>query len=97
MTSTMINLQKRGKGVGIIKVADYDNTKIVPDFSIENATTVILRHGQISILVGEVRPNPNESFVGKVTGFEPPDTTISGVNEGEKIEFREEHILSMGR
>ena len=93
----MTFLQKRGKGIGIIKVADYDNKMGTPDFSIEDATSVILHHGNKSILVGKVKQAPSSSFVGKIIGFEPPSTTILGVNEGEEIEFKEENIISMGR
>jgi len=56
-----------------------------------------LHHGNKSILVGKVKQAPSSSFVGKIIGFEPPSTTILGVNEGEEIEFKEENIISMGR
>lgn len=95
----MINLDTRTQGFGIFKTQDFylDGAVIPVDFSVSEASNVILHSEGKSILVTSIEVSANGGFLGKVFGIEPPGGTIDGISAGQKIVFSEHHIFSMGR
>lgn len=87
----------RNPKVGIFQVSDYSSEKSLADFGIAEATNVILHSEGTSVLVKDIRPSGENTYTGSVYGFEPAGQDITGLSEGDEVDFEECHVISMGK
>jgi hypothetical protein len=88
---------KRRDGDSPVFVGTVQAGRPLPQPSIVNGTTVVLKKGSERVLVHSVQPQSNGSFVGKIFGFEPSLVVeFDTMKIDDQIVFREPHVISCG-
>ena len=87
---------KRTPGVGIIYADSYPNAGKMKNTP-QKGNSVILKIDKENILVKIEEILSNETFKGKIYGFEPSfSEEFKGLKLEESIEFQEVNIISCG-
>lgn len=85
---------KRKEGSGIIFSGNHTPGQILKN-NVENGDSVVLRIGDESVLVKDVKHQSGQVFRGVVYGFEPSYAVeFQGLKIDDSVEFDEEHIVS---
>jgi hypothetical protein len=93
----MLVFEKRKPSAGIIKTSHFDSGKGPVDFGIADADNVILHCEGITVVVINIQETDDGIFTGIVLGFEPADSQVPGLAQGDEVVFEEDHVISMGK
>jgi len=93
-----LEFDERDSGIGYIVSGSYSDAEGIEFDGINDGDSVSLKYNGEIVLVRDVSYEDDGVFWGTIHGFEPSiNLSFGGLERGEEISFREDHVFTCSR
>ena len=97
LSASQLGFARRDRGAAPIVAQDIGLGQPLPVHKVGEAKHAELRRDSEAILVHDIRREADGAYSGEIYSFEPHHgVAFKGLNLGDRIVFREEHVFSCG-
>jgi len=98
LSASELGFAKRGRGAAPVVAQDLGLGQPLPAHKVGEAKHAELRMDREAVLVHDIRHEADGTYSGEIYSFEPHHgVAFHGLNLGDRITFRDEHVFSCGK